>query len=162
MALLVSITSSKLVHDPLVIVHLNVTLLPAVRPVTVLVADEGVVTVAPLAAPIMLQAPVPVTGTFPAKVKLPLLHCSWSAPAVEVVGSALFVNTTSSKLEHEPFDIVHLRVTLDPAFSDVTVVVGELILVITAPLAAPWIVQVPVPVTAVFPAKVKVLVLHCS
>ena len=75
-ALLVSITSSKLVHDPLVIVHLNVTLLPAVRPVTVLVADEGVVTVAPLAAPMMLQAPVPVTGMFPAKVKLPLLHCS--------------------------------------------------------------------------------------
>ena len=75
-ALLVSTTSSKLVQDPLVIVHLSVTLLPEVRPVTGLLAEEGVVIVAPFAAPWMLQTPVPVTAVFPAKVKFPVLHCS--------------------------------------------------------------------------------------
>ena len=78
------------------------------------------------------------------------------------VGSALFVNTTSSKLVHEPLLIVHLNVTLKPALRPVTVVVGELILVMTAPFAAPWMVQVPVPGAAAFPARVKVDVLHCS
>jgi hypothetical protein len=75
-ALLVSVTSSKLAHEPLVIVHLNVTLFPAVSPVTVLVSDEGVVMVAPFAAPMMLHAPVPVTGAFPASVKLAVLQSS--------------------------------------------------------------------------------------
>jgi hypothetical protein len=161
-ALLVSTTSSLLVHDPFVIVHLNVTLLPAVSPVTPLVSEEAVVTEAPFAAPTMLQDPVPVTAAFAAKVKLPLLHCSWSAPASAVVGSARLVNTTSSKLEHEPFEMVHRSVTLEPAESPVTVVVGELILVITAPLAAPWIVHVPVPTPGLFPASVKIAELHCS
>ena len=75
-ALFVNTTSSKLVQDPLVMVHLNVTLFPAVRPVTVLVADDGVVTTAPLAAPITVQAPVPVTGAFADKVKFAVLHNS--------------------------------------------------------------------------------------
>ena len=75
-ALFVSTTSSKLVHDPFVIVHLSVTLFPAVSPVTVLVADESVLTVAPLAAPMMLHAPVPVTAALAAKVKFGVLHSS--------------------------------------------------------------------------------------
>ena len=70
------------------------------------------------------------------------------------------VNTTSSKVEHDPFVIVHLKVTLNPAVSPLTVLVAELILVIDAPLAAPWIVQVPVPGPAAFPASVKIAVLH--
>ena len=159
---MVSTTSSKLVHDPFVIVHLNVTLLPAVRPVTVLTSEDGVVMVAPFAAPMMLQVPVPVTAVFPAKVKFGVLHCSWSAPALATVGDALLVSTTSSKLVHEPFVMVHLKVTLLPALSPVTVVVAELMLVITAPFAAPWIVQIPVPTPGVLPARLKVLVLHCS
>ena len=142
-------------------VHLNVTLFPAVRPVTVLVADDGVVTTAPLAAPITVQAPVPVTGAFAAKVKLGVLHNSWSLPASAAVGSALLVSTTSSKLEHDPFAIVHLKVTLKPAVKPVTVVVAEVVLVMTAPFAAPCMVHVPVPMPGVFPASVKVLVLHC-
>jgi hypothetical protein len=133
----VRVTSSKLAHDPFVIVHLNVTLFPAVSPVTVLTSDDGVVMVAPFAAPMMLHDPVPVTGAFPARVKLAVLQSSWSAPAIATVGDALLVRTTSSKLEHEPLLIVHLRVTLVPAVSPVTVVVAELILVMTAPLAAP-------------------------
>ena len=73
---MVSAISSKLTHEPLVIVHLKVTLLPAVRPVTVLAGDDGVVIVAPFAAPWILHNPVPVTAAFAAKVKLPVLHCS--------------------------------------------------------------------------------------
>ena len=161
-ALLVNTTSSKVEQDPLLIVHLNVTLFPAVSPVTVLPADAGVVIVAPLAAPWMLQAPVPVTAAFAAKVKLPVLHCSWSAPADAVVGTALLVNTTSSKVEHDPLLIVHRNVTLLPDDKLVTVVVGEFILVITDPFAAPCIVHTPAPGPAAFPPRVKVPVLHCS
>ena len=159
---MISTTSSKLVHEPLVIVHLKVTLLPAVSPVTVLTSDEGVVIVAPFGAPMMLHNPVPVTGAFPANVKFPVLHCSWSAPALATVGVALLVSTTSSKLVQDPLVIVHLNVTLKPALRLVTVVVAELMLVITAPFAAPWMVQVPVPGAAAFHARVKVDVLHCS
>ena len=68
--------SSKLTHEPLVIVHLNVTLLPEVSPVTVLAGDVGVVIVAPFAAPITLHNPAPVAGALPVKVKFPVLHSS--------------------------------------------------------------------------------------
>ena len=79
-----------------------------------------------------------------------------------MVGDALLVSTTSSKLVHDPFVIVHLKVTLNPAVSPVIVVVGELMLVMVAPLSAPWIVQVPVPGPAALPASVKLELLHCS
>ena len=82
--------------------------------------------------------------------------------ASAVVGSALFVSTTSSSVEHDPLAIVHLNVTLDPALRPVTVVVARLMLVITAPFAAPCTVQVPVPGPAAFPARVKVDVLQSS
>ena len=75
-ALLVSTTSSKLVHAPLVIVQRRVTLLPAVSPVTVLTSELRVVTVAPFAAPMTDQRPVPVTGVLAASVKLGVLHSS--------------------------------------------------------------------------------------
>ena len=57
-------------------VQRRVTLLPVERPVTVLVADAGVVITAPLAEPTMAHDPVPVTGAFPLNVKLPELHNS--------------------------------------------------------------------------------------
>jgi hypothetical protein len=80
----VNTTSSVDVQVPLVIVQRRVTVLPAVTPVTVVVAEEEVVIVAePLT---MLQAPVPVEGTLAAIVKVLLLHCVWSAPAAAVVG----------------------------------------------------------------------------
>jgi hypothetical protein len=59
-----------------VIVHLTVTELPGIKPVTALVADEGVVTTAPLAAPIIFHAPVPVTAALAASVKFAVLHNS--------------------------------------------------------------------------------------
>ena len=138
------------------------TLDPAFKPVTVLASDDAVVITAPFAGPRIVHRPVapPGEGALPASVKLAVLHSSWSKPAFAATGGALLVSTTSSKLEHEPFAIVHLNVTLKPALSPVTVVVAELILVITAPFAAPWIVQVPVPGAAAFPANVKIAVLH--
>ena len=59
---------------PLVIVHLKVTVFPAVRPVTVLVLEVGVVIVTPGLTPNTLHAPVPVLGLLPAKVNVVVLH----------------------------------------------------------------------------------------
>ena len=80
------ITSSKDdVHVPLVIVQRNVALVPAVTPVTVVVAEDAVVIVA--VPDIKLQDPVPVVGVFAAIVNVPLLHCVISTPAFETVGT---------------------------------------------------------------------------
>ena len=49
-----------------------------------------------------------------------------------IVGKALFVNTISSKLEHDPLVIVHLNVTLLPDVRPVIVVVGDAVLVMVA------------------------------
>ena len=86
---LVKITSSvDGVQGLFEIVHLNVTLCPAVNPVTVEVGEEGVVILAPLAAPTILHAPVPFVGVLPARVNVPLLQFIWSEPAAAVVGRA--------------------------------------------------------------------------
>ena len=75
---MVSVTSSKLVQAPLVTVHLKVTLNPAVRPVTVLVSDVGVVMVAPFGTPTKVHSPVALTGegVSAASVKFGVLHSS--------------------------------------------------------------------------------------
>ena len=84
---MVNTTSSvDAVHTPLLIVHLNVTLKPGFSPVTPLTFEVGVVMFAPFAAPTIVHSPELIAGTFPAKVKLPLLHCSWSGPAADTVG----------------------------------------------------------------------------
>ena len=70
----------------MLIVHLSVTLNPAVRPVTVLTSLAGVVITAPFAAPMIVHKPELIVAGLPANVKFPELHCSWSAPAAEVVG----------------------------------------------------------------------------
>ena len=77
---------------PFVIVQVRVAELPAARPVTVDVADEGVVRVAE--PEVTVHAPVPLVAVFPASVKLELLQLNWSAPALAVVGNALFVMIT--------------------------------------------------------------------
>jgi hypothetical protein len=74
--LFVKTTSSFDEHVPLDTVHLKVTELPAVNPVTPVVALVGVVIVAPFAAPTIVQRPVAgLVGTLPANVNEPLLHC---------------------------------------------------------------------------------------
>ena len=59
-------------QPPLLMVHLKVTLDPTVIPVTVELAEPGVVIVAVPA--VTLQVPVPVAGTLPARVALVTLH----------------------------------------------------------------------------------------
>jgi len=71
---LISTTSSKLLHVPFVIVHRNVTLLAAGKPVNVLTFELGVVIVTPGSVPNTLHMPVPVVGALPAKVKPLVLH----------------------------------------------------------------------------------------
>ena len=75
-ALLVSVTSSKLAQEPLLMVHTSVTLLPGTNPVTVVVGEFMLVIDAPLAGPEMLHVPLPTLAAFPASLKVPLLHCS--------------------------------------------------------------------------------------
>ena len=149
-------------QTPLVIAQRTVIFCPAVKPVTVEVGLLGVVMVAPKFAPIIDQVPVPTEGVLPAKVNVPLLHCICPAPALAVVGGAVFVKTTSL-LEggQNPLEIDQRKVTEAPAAKPETVelaTVGELI---TAPFAAPIIVQSPFPTEGVFPAKVKLPLLHC-
>ena len=68
---LISTSSVLAVQLPLLIVQRNVAV-PAVKPVTPDVAEDGVVIVAvPLTT---LQLPVPTDGTFPANVAIVVLH----------------------------------------------------------------------------------------
>ena len=145
------------VHTPLLIVQRKVALVPAVIPVTVLVGEDGVVM---LAVPdITVHDPEPTVGVLPAKVKLPLLHWLIAVPATETVGCWLLVKVMSSwVLGQATLLIVHRSVALEPAAMPVTVVVGELTLVIEAEPETRL--QVPVPGEAAFADNIKVPVLH--
>jgi hypothetical protein len=68
----ITTSSVEAAHTPLTIVHLRVAAVPAGTPVTPEVAKPGVVIVA--VPEITLHVPRPVTGVFPASVKLPSLH----------------------------------------------------------------------------------------
>ena len=71
----VKITSSALgVHDPLLIVQRRVAEVPAGTPVTVLVAEPGVVIAA--VPVIRVHRPVPAPGVFPESVKEDVLQRS--------------------------------------------------------------------------------------
>jgi hypothetical protein len=142
-------------------VHRKVAALPAVIPVIVVVGLPALVIVA--VPDWTVHSPVPTTGVFAAIVKVLVLHWSMSTPASAVVGVALLVSTTSSKLGvHTPFEIVHLNVTLKPAVRPVTVLTSLPGVVITAPFAAPMMLHNPEPTAATFPASVKFPLLHCS
>ena len=155
--LLVNTTSSVDVQVPLVVVQRSVALVPTGMPVTVEVAEDGVVIVAvPLTT---LHTPVPTLALLPASVKAPLLQLTRSVPAAATVAAAWFVSSTSSVEVHVPLVVVHRKVTLLPAVTPVTVVVADAAVVIVAePLT---ILQAPVPVVAAVAAMVNVLLLHC-
>ena len=144
----------------MLIVHLNVTLFPDVKPVIMLTFELGVVIVM-LAKPLTkLHVPVPGAGALPVIVKLLVLHNVWSEPAVAVGAGAVFVNTISSKVVAQmPFPTVHLKVELVPAAIPVIVVVADVELVIVA--VPENTVQVPLPTTGDVALIVNVLVLHC-
>jgi len=77
---------------PLTMVQLKTAVLLLGTPVTVEVSEFGLVIVAdPLTT---AQVPVPTDAALPARVKLPLLHCNWSAPALAAVGAASFLKDT--------------------------------------------------------------------
>jgi hypothetical protein len=139
-----------------------VTLYPAVNPVTVVVGELTFVMEAPFANPTTDQVPVPTSGAFAPRVKVELLQCSSSGPAVATVALALFVRTSSSELEHDPFVIVQRSVTLLPIVRPVTVLVREEGEVIVALFADPTILHKPVPVTGAFALSVKLPVLQSS
>ena len=71
-ALVMIISSVLALHDPLLIVHLNVTLLPPVNPVKPLSAiPEDSIVALPLTT---LHNPVPVVGVFAVTVAVLTLH----------------------------------------------------------------------------------------
>jgi hypothetical protein len=73
--LLVNTTSSKLgVHEPLLIVHRNVTVLPVVKFNTVVEGEFGAEIVTPGSTPNTLHVPEPTVGVLPAMVNVLVLH----------------------------------------------------------------------------------------
>jgi hypothetical protein len=155
------ITTSSVVdaHDPFDTVQRSVALVPTGTPVTVVLKEFTLVTVA--VPDTTLHTPVPVAGLVAFSVKVPLLHWAMSAPATAALGAASLRIVMSSLVGvHTPLLIVQRRTTSpDPAATPVMVVVAELTLVIVAvPLTT---LHVPVvPATAAFAAIVKVALLH--
>ena len=85
--LVITTSSVTAVHTPLDIVHLNVALLPAARPVTELVAELILaIDTAPLT---MLHVPVPVVAGVAAIVNVLLLHWVMSVPATSPDGAGV-------------------------------------------------------------------------
>ena len=149
-------------QTPLMIDQRTVIFCPAVKPVTVEVGLLGVVMVAPFVAPMIDQVPVPTEGVFPAKVNVPLPHCTCPAPALAVVGAAVFVKTTSLvEGGQNPLKIDQRNVTEAPTVKPETVELARVGALITAPFAAPTTLQSPFPIVGTFAAKVKLPLLHC-
>ena len=107
-----------------------------------------------------VHVPLPVVGTFPASVKLPLLQFAWSAPAAAVVGNASLVRTTVSEEEQVPLVVVQRSVALVPTGMPVTVeFADDGVVIVAVPLTR---LQRPVPTLGALPASVKDPLLHCS
>ena len=68
--------------------------------------------------------------------------------------------TSVAEVPQPPFVIVQRKVALCPRIKPVTFEVGLVGVAITAPFAAPIIVQRPVPTEGVLPAKVNAPLLH--
>ena len=81
LATLVIVTSSKVGGHPLLNCQRNTALVPAGTPVTVVVADEVLVTVTPGAPDIIIHVPVTEGGFTAAIVKTELSHWVMSDPA---------------------------------------------------------------------------------
>ena len=142
--LTVNVTSLlEAVHTPLEIVQRNVTLLPAATPVTVDVAEDGVV-IAALPDTID-QTPVPTVGTLPASVKFPLPQFVKLDPATEVVGNLLMVRIIASAADPQvpTIFVVKVKVTLPLAISPTDGVYTAFLLVELLKLPDPLLVQVP-------------------
>jgi hypothetical protein len=114
----------------------------------------GTEIVPPAGPEIFVQVPVPTTAVLPAIVVV-AAQIVWSGPAAATVGAAFIVIVTSSADEvHGALAIVQ-RITTEAPAIPVNVEVGELALVIVA--VPETTDQVPVPITAVLPARVVVV-----
>ena len=152
------LTSSVVVEQaPLVILQRITTVVPAIKPVIVVVGELAVVIVAvPLTT---LQLPVPMVAVLPAKVAVVTLHMVWFGPAsATVAGSDTLMVIVSVDGGQLAFVIVHTKVDVPPIVNPVTPLVAEPGVVTTA--VPDTTVQTPVPTPAEFPDNVVVVVLH--
>jgi hypothetical protein len=149
----ITTSSVDAVHGLFEIVHLKVYDEPAV-PVKVEVRLLASANDPPVPLT-MLQAPVPIDGVLPANVtvvKPQVVEPVWSTPAAAAVGFWLNVMTTSSVDVHGLFDIVHLKVYVEPAVP-VKVDVGLLASANEPPVPLTML-QAPVPTVGVLPPRV--------
>jgi hypothetical protein len=145
------ISSVEGMHEPFEIVHRKV-FTPTLKPVTPEVGEDGVVTVA--VPEITVHIPVPATGVFPASV-LVVSQSVWSVPAADVVGGvSRSIVISSVEGAQVPLEIVQRNVLM-PILNPVTPDEGEEGAV-TVPVPA-ITVQIPVPVTGMFPVIVAVV-----
>ena len=138
---------------PLAIVHFNMLVAPAVKPV---MPDVSLCSVVMIAEPdTTLHVPTPMAAVFPVSAVVAMLHSVWSAPASAVVGNALLVMVMLSALVEQPGDTtIHVSVTFVPAVKPVTVVVGDRgVVIVAVPLVS---VHVPTPTVGVFPLSCAV------
>ena len=100
--------------------------------------------------------PVPVTAALAASVAVVTLHRFWSGPAAEVVGnSSTAIETSSWESGQTPLEIVQRITDVAPLVKELTTDVGEAgVSALPEPLK---VVQTPVPVVAVLPARVAVV-----
>ena len=84
----------------MLIVHVNVALVPAGNPVTVVVGEVASVIVTSVFG--VLHIPLPTPGVFPANVKSVVSHNVWSDPAADVVGNGSTTQLTLSTLLSHP------------------------------------------------------------
>jgi hypothetical protein len=149
----VRVTSSVLeVQLPLLTVHLN-TLAPGLRAV---IPEKGLAGSVMVPAPLTrLQPPVPVTGGVAARVAV-LLHTVWSGPAKAVLGGGFTTIVISSVEGGQPGSVILHRSVFDPIPRFITAEFGsnELTMVAAPPTRLHW----PVPIMAVFAARIEVAV----
>ena len=109
--------------------------------------------------PLVLHMAPDAPLTLPARVIIALLaHTVEFNPALAETELVMLITISSEVEEHEPLEMVHLSVTLEPASKPVTCDVGELG---ETTVAVPVItLQVPVPTAGIFPASVLDVILQ--
>jgi len=127
-------------------------LAPTPSPVTVEVGEVGVVIVPE--PDTKVHKPVPIAGTFPARVAVEVIQTDCARPAFAAVGTAKRVIITVSILGGQlPLLIVHFN-TFAPTPKAVNPEVGDAGVVIVA--APETSAHVPAPIAGVLPASVAV------
>lgn len=157
LSIVIVISSAEAGQNPLEMVHLSVTEVPAINPVIVEFAELGVVIVA--VPDTIVHKPLPTIGEFPASVYEVTLQRLVSAPASATVGGLSTLITISSVLLEQPgAEMVHLRVAVAPMVNPLTADVGDVGVVIVA--VPDTTDQTPVPEAGALPLSVVLVILH--